>query len=232
MYQDEINSKARKLARVISNQTLPVLDLSEDHGAPKYEGSFKEIYKLVKEGKIKLLTEGSNVLGISVDSGMGSIELDNIAGRNFGKVYDMYKAEQYVRTALILQQSGVQVGDIDNNKIYLYRDGKILNLDCEVIVELSDEQLQKATMENIRELLDKAYEEKYNQCAPAKQSNVNKQSESLPSQVSVPASEAGNVKRYLRQHYGHYLAKGVELQVKYNDDGSAEVSGIEWGRAI
>lgn len=232
MYQDEINSKARKLARVIGNQTLPVLDLSEDHGAPKYEGSFKEIYKLVKEGKIKLLTEGSNVLGISVDSGMGSIELDNIAGRNFSEVYDMYTAEQYVRAALILQQSGVQVGDIDNNKIYLYRDGKILNLNCDVIVELSDAQLQKATMENIRELLDKAYEEKYNQCAPTKQNNVNRQSESLPSQVSVPASEAGNVKRYLRQHYGHYLAKGVELQVKYNDDGSAEVSGIEWGRAI
>lgn len=232
MYQNEINSKARKLARVISNQTLPVLDLSEDHGAPKYNGSFKEIYKLVQEGKIKLLTEGSNVLGISVDSGMASIELDNIAGRNFGKVYDMYTAEKYIKAALILQQSGVQVGDIDKDKIYLYRDGKILNLNCDVIVELSDEQLQNATMENIRELLDKAYDEKYHQCAPARQSNVSRQSGSLPSQVTIPAGEAGNVKRYLRQQYGHYLAKGVEPQVRHNADGSVEVSGIEWGRTI
>ena len=240
MYQEtKIIEQAKKISKVLNNITLRKIDLDDTEGVPTYDGSFKTIYNMVKENKIKLLTRNGGVVGISVDSGTGSLEKDNLAAVNFSKVYSIYTAETYVGTTMMLLKAGVEVNDIveENSsvKIYLYREGKILNAYGEAVIELSDEDLEGITMDNIREALDEAYNAKY---APKHEHTAPKTVES--DNIVIPADEARNVdisstsaiKRYLRNKYQRFLQGGCVPQATENEDGSITVSDVAWGRTM
>lgn len=240
MYQEtKIIEQAKKLSKVLNNITLEEIDLNNTEGIPTYDGSFKTIYNMVKENKIKLLTRNGVVVGISVDSGTGSLEKDNLAAENFSKVYSIYTVRVYMGTTMMLLKAGVEVNDIveekNSVKIYLYREGKILNEYGETIVELSDEDLEGVTMDNIREVLDEAYNAKYaskqEHTAP-RAYNVDNVVISADEAHNVDISSTSSIKRYLRNKYQRYLQGGCVPQAVRNDDGSITISDIAWGRTM
>ena len=54
--------------------------------APKYVGTFTELYGLVKEGKVSLVTHDDGcVIGIYVESGASNLMLEKLGGRKFQK---------------------------------------------------------------------------------------------------------------------------------------------------
>lgn len=73
-------------------------EINLDENPYKFEGTFKEFYGLVSEGRIKLLKQGNYNYGISV-SGYVTIEADNLAGRAFAQVYTYSQVMKYVEIA-------------------------------------------------------------------------------------------------------------------------------------
>ena len=240
MYHEaQVQEKARQIARIISDERLEELALDKVEGVPTYDGTFKTIYNMVKENQIKLLTRYGQVVGMSVNSGTGSVELDNVAAERFNHAYDAYTAYNYLQTAMALKKARAQVDDIVEEsgkvKIYLYGEGKILDEQCNIVVALNDEQVREATMENVRQLLDDAYEAKY---ASKHEHTAPRECDS--DNLVIPADEAHNVdisstsaiKRYLRNKYQRFLQGGCVPQAVRNDDGSITVSDIAWGRTM
>lgn len=228
---NKINQKAKQLSKVISTE-VPTFDLSQPT-AIEYDGSFKSIYNMVMQDKIKLLLKNGSVVGISVNSGTGSVEEDNLASYKFAEAYDSYDAMQYVNAAFILKNAGVVVDDIDESKgeihIYLYRQGKMLDINCDVLVDVSDNN--DVTLSNVRQKIDEAYAALHacEQCASDDEVEFD---EELPEEVEIDEDdviEAGSIADYLRETYGHYLAKGNEFEWDYNDD-VYTVWNIKWGR--
>ena len=62
--------------------------------------------------------------------------------------------------------------------------------------------------------------------------------EELPEEVEIAKAGLGydasesNIKKYLRDNYGYYLAKGNELDIDEEGDGNVYVGNIRWGRKI
>ena len=247
MNQEIINQKARELSRVINNVEIPSIDLSATYSFAEYDGSFRTIYNLVLMKRIKVLERGGVICGISVDSGEDSIEKDNIAGEKFSKAYSQMKAMRYIQTAMILITAGVIVDDIvekPNVRIYLYREGKVLDDSGNVVVALTNEELSKATMDNIREMLDNAMSIK---SSTKTSTSKSKPKQDLPSEVVFTRDDVVKklykyddciptaVKKYLRETYNHYLAKDNKMKIYVDDNDSnvmsVRVSDIRWGRA-
>lgn len=233
---DIINQKARQISKVINCTTVPTLSLDPTEGDPHYDGSFATIYQMVMEGRIKYMTHNDQIVGISIDSGTGSTEQDNIAAARFAQAYSFGKLFDYLETAFALKNAGVEVNDIveqnGNVFIYLYRQGKILNDCCDTVVEISQDKLEEATMENIRQLLDQALGAQSGQQIPTTRTH----NEHLPSEVEVSEDEVfrhGNLANYLRKTYGHYLAKGHRFNSQYiGSTKTFKATDIEWGRKI
>lgn len=73
-------------------------EINLDQNPYKFEGTFKEFYGLVSEGRIKLIKQGSCNYGISV-GGYDTIEADNLAGEAFNRVYNYSQVRKYVEIA-------------------------------------------------------------------------------------------------------------------------------------
>lgn len=76
------------------------------------DGSFTYIYEAVKEGKIKLLMEGDQIVGINFDSGADTLIDDNRLGKIFNDRYAHLPTEHYVKTAMVLVASNTLVDTI------------------------------------------------------------------------------------------------------------------------
>lgn len=233
---DIINQKARQISKVINCTTVPTLSLDPTEDDAHYDGSFTTIYQMVRKGRIKYMTYNDQIVGISIDSGTGSTDEDNITAARFAQAYSFSKMINYLETAFALKNAGVVVNDIveqnGNVLIYLYRQGKILNGCCDTVVEISQDKVEQATMENIRQLLDEALEAQSGQQIPITQTH----NEDLPSEVEVSEDEVfryGNLANYLRKTYGHYLAKGHRFNSQYiGSTKTFKATDIEWGRKI
>lgn len=225
---NQIKTKAQQLRSIITGYKVPTLSLDQND-APKYDGTFRIILNLVMQDKLKLLIRYGQVVGISVDSGTGSIEQDNLAGENFARAYDALTAYTYVQTAMALKMAGAIVDDIveDNGvRIYLYQEGKVLNEYGNTIAELTEEEKRNVTMDTVREALDAKLQ-------PA-ESTPSRTHNDLPKELDVDEDaviEAGGIGNYLRGTYKHYLAKGHDFSWDY-DNGVYHVFDIEWGRKI
>lgn len=257
MYINEINQKARQLSNVINPNVIDTFDINQE-GAPTYDGTFKTIYDMVKAGQIKLLTQYGQVVGISVNPGTNDLAMDNLAARSFSRAYTESRAMRYVQVALTLATAGVEVSEIDESdgiKIYLLTDGKVLNDNLTVISELTEEQKEIATVDNVKELLDSnmqsVIQESRHTCPTTTVSAdrgrigrpvIHTPVSELPSEVTLTAEELAGIprdvhsrqdylKRHLKRTYDHFLAAGYDPSVQYHTDGSVTISNIKWGRS-
>lgn len=76
------------------------------------DGSFAYIYEAVKKGKIKLLMEGDQIVGINFDAGADTLIDDNRLGKIFNDRYAPLPIEYYVKTAMALVASNTSVDAI------------------------------------------------------------------------------------------------------------------------
>ena len=87
-----------------SNTKVEEIDLNKN--PYEFEGTFKEIYNLIAEGKLKLLKRDGYVVGGSV-SGYETAEEDNLAGEAFNKAYWNKPVMAYVNLATQLVEANL-----------------------------------------------------------------------------------------------------------------------------
>lgn len=87
-----------------SNTKVEEIDLNKN--PYKFEGTFKEIYNLMAEGKLKLLKQDGYVVGGSV-SGYDTAEEDNLAGEAFNEAYWNKPVMAYVNLATQLVEANL-----------------------------------------------------------------------------------------------------------------------------
>lgn len=226
---NEIKEQANKFSRVTDPRQIETFDLNRQD-APKYEGTFAEIYDMVLWGKIKLLTQGDQVVGISVNSGTNNVEMDNLAGRNFSKAYCCKDVMAMVKTAMALNVAGLGPDDIvedkDGVKIYLYSKGKVINIYGDTLAELGEGE--NATYDNIREILD---------AKMVKQIPISRVTDELPDTEviesgNVDASSLKSIRAYLKNKYHNCLEKGTRPDVDILPNGDVKLTNIRWGRPM
>ena len=94
------------LAEKYGIQPKEVATINLNENPYEFEGSFKEIYNLMAEGRLKLLKRDGYVIGGSV-SGYGTIEEDNLAGEAFMKAYICKPLMAYVNLATQLVEANL-----------------------------------------------------------------------------------------------------------------------------
>lgn len=174
--------------------------------APKYKGTFSELYSLVKAGLVTLVTaRDGNVTGIYVESGSGDVMTDELAGKNFSSAYCCKPVMKWTELIIDAKYHGKEITEID---------------DAAGTCKVAGELVKVNTGCPVRE------------SAPRTES-VN---DELPSEVEIDADELDEislreVRNYLKREYGHCLARGVQPEIE-EDDGIVYVTGIEWGRKL
>lgn len=194
---------------------LNILDLAPKHinidvelaKAPTYAGTFTELVSLVKDKKLVLVIKNDGrVIGMYVESGAGSVMLDELAGKNFEKAYASKPVEAYVEIIVSALHSGKQITDINE-------DAGTCAIDGEVVI-FDPSKAQKASAK------------------AARTPSVDLPTEVV---LSVENDLGGNastssVASYLRGAYNHYLS-GLETPFEVSiDEDEVTVTNIKWGR--
>lgn len=95
-----------------------VLEEARD-SAPKYKGMFSELYDLIKNKNVTLVTEkDGTVTGIWVDSGANNLMSDQLAGENFSRAYCSRPVMDWIEMILDLIQENASV-EINDDEGYL-----------------------------------------------------------------------------------------------------------------
>lgn len=100
------------------NQFVPKhIDIdAERANAPHYEGSFTELYNLVKAGKVTSVTRnGGEVVGIYVDAGMSSVMLEEVAGQNFQSAYCCKPVMEWYEIIITAKYTGKEITEINED---------------------------------------------------------------------------------------------------------------------
>lgn len=170
-------------------------------------GTFREILEAVYTGKIRpLVNNWGNVVGISYDAGSHDMVEDNIAQRIFERRYAGKPVMKWAEEAFKLYEAWVDISQVQE-------DGDEI-----AVIARDGERIQ------ISGYGPKPY----------------RQDPELPETVDISANEISavedkEIKKYLRNTYNHYLAKGCnicyESATKDNLD-YIHVSDIRWGRKL
>lgn len=173
-------------------------------------GTFKEILDKVYADEIRpLVMNDGTIVGISYDAKTSNHIDDNLEQMKFERRYAGKPVMDYVLKALECKAKNVKVREVVENDNGV----KVVTEDGEEIIVINNSN--------------------YN--------TSNYYSEELPEEVEIPYTDLGieygdeldedDVRDYLREEYDHYLARGCELDIEYDDDDEyVLVSNIEWGR--
>lgn len=176
-------------------------------------GTFKEILDKVYADEIRpLVMNSGEIVGISYDAKTSNHIDDNLEQMKFERRYAGKPVMEYVLKALECKAKNIKVRDIIENEDSV-----------KVIAENGEEIV----------VVDNGYNYDYDE--------DNYYGEELPDEVEIPYDELGieneddldeeEVKKWLRENYDHYLARGCELDIEADDyDEYVVVSNIEWGR--
>lgn len=220
------------------------------------DGSFAYIYEAVKEGKIKLLVEGDQIVGINFDAGADTLIDDNRLGKIFNDRYAPLPIEYYVKTAMALVASNTLVDTIIED--YITGNAYIVISQDRVVIDVYGNNIANAdeklcyTEDVAEDLINKAYaymeevrleyeddeEEDCEEDCDCDCCNCCCNDEQLPETVVIPFRELnhdisiGNIKKYLRAQYGYYLSgQHADPNMRFDRDSQAVyVTNIHWGR--
>jgi len=171
--------------------------------APAYAGTFNELYNLIKDQKVSLVThDDGQVIGIYVESGADSLMLDDLAGRNFSRAYSCKPMMQWVEIIIDAAQKGKEITDINENEGTCVIDGEVIQFTEKhtSTPRTTSEHLPTEVELNIEEDLD-----------------------GDDSDVSI--------KSYLRDTYDHYLSGSADNAFEVTrEDNTIKVTNIQWGR--
>lgn len=242
------------------NAKTAVRTINVEEGVKRYsfDGTFKSLYESTKEDKVILLTNNAgDIVGISYDSGADSVIEDNFAGKAFTEAYASKPIMNYLYMIVNLINAGIEPTYINETtsaygNVYVYSEEENVVTDFENgITKISEEEgiyeeriyselgfanyivakEESAEIEDDEDEDDEEYEDEDD-------SDEEEEEEELPEEVEIAkiglgydASES-NIKRYLRDNYGYYLAKGNELDIDEEGNGTVYVGNIRWGRKI
>ena len=173
--------------------------------APKYVGTFTELYGLVKDGKVSLVThDDGRVIGIYVESGASNLMLENLAGENFKNAYCGKPVQTWVELLVSAIHFGKDVSDINEENGTCAIDGEIITY---------DESKASRSATNSRDLPESL------------ELDIEKD---LWGDASI-----ASIKAYLRETYDHYLSGLAVVPFKIEagkNEGTVFVTDICWGR--
>lgn len=176
-----------------------------------YDGSFEQIYHLVKEGKIAPLTRGGQMVGVSVIAPEGME--DGAANYYYGQALGYVKGTYYPLLAMQLATANLIPQEIVNDKTedlaVKVLGNKWLNMRGDEIEDPTVEEPEESEPEETLEPED---------------------GEDLV--IPCNACDEDDLKKYIRKHYGRCLARGYNLDYYINDDGDYVVENVQWGRKL
>ena len=121
---------------------------AERANAPHYEGSFTELYNLVKAGKVTSVTNNSGeVVGIYVNAGMSNIMLEEVAGQNFQSAYCCKPVMKWYEIIITAKYTGKEITEISEDlgtckvgdEVVTFSEGNVVTKKTAVSEELPTE---------------------------------------------------------------------------------------------
>lgn len=233
------------------NAKTAVRTINVEEGAKRYsfDGTFKSLYESTKEDKVILLTNNAgDIVGISYDSGADSIVEDNLAGRAFTEAYESKPIMDYLYMIVNLINAGIEPTYINETtsaygNVYVYSEEENVVIDLENgITRISEyeERISELGFADYIVAKEKSaeIEDEDDESCDEYEDDEEEEEEELPEEVEIAKAGLGydasesNIKKYLRDNYGYYLAKGNELDIDEEGDGNVYVGNIRWGRKI
>jgi len=176
----------------------------------KFEGTFKEFYELVAGGRVKALKQYGHTVGISV-GGYDTIEADNLAGKAFAEAYNPMQAMHYLELASQLVEANLIPTIVSEDPLRITILNGLVTLDKygnEIEPEVDEDETEDAEE-------DVADTEVYK----------------VPGNIGSYGEK--NIRNYIRFKEGRCLARGAQLDIRYDEtDDVYEVRDIEWGRKL
>jgi len=196
--------------------TTKVGEINLNENPYTFEGTFKEIYNLMAQGRLTLLRNNGEVVGGSV-SGYGTIEEDNLAGEAFRKAYMCKPVMQYVNLATQLVEANLIPEIVSENPLRVNILNGLVTLDLygnevkdDVCTDEDEDGVEKEP-EPEEILADDTYEVPY----------------------KIGQFGEKNIRNYIRYTEGRCLARGCKINIHYKPEKDAyEISGIQWGRKL
>lgn len=185
-----------------------------------YEGTFMEIYNLVKAGNLKLLKRSGMTVGISV-GGHETIEQDNLAARAFERAFGSKPVMQYVDLAIQLVEANLIPSKVTNDPLRVEILNGLVTLDLmgrEVATNPEPEQDEdEEELDEDEELVEDDETDEDDEYI-------------VPADVAAKGKTA--IKAYVRKEAGRCFARGADPIYEYLDDGRVQVTCIQWGRKL
>lgn len=208
--QDLLNKLTEGLG-IEPNTTLldKEINLGELKDNP-YDGTFKMVYDLVKEGKVAPLSMYGQLAGISVQGPEGMN--DDLAGRYYQDAYGAIKGTYYALLAMQLITANLTPQEIVN-------DGTD-NLKVRVLGERWLDMKGDVTTAPVKE---------------EPKAEVADADDVIYVKTDNHGLDVTDAKRYLRKKYGRCFAKGEAPTVdnfEYVDNGIWKVINVKWGRKL
>ena len=214
-----MNKLAERYGLQHNQNTIKEIDLTKVENP--FKGNFQEIYELVRDGKVKKLSNG----GISVTM-TNDIEEDNKLGYAFQRTYGcrVYELMKYLDLAEMLVTSGIIpqeiTGEGRNLQVKVLND-KYLNIDGD---EIEVEELEAAgeAEDEVRDCCDRDCDEEIE----------------LTDELEIEDADEfeltynGNVRDYVRIKTGRCLARGCSPAVEYVNDVATKITNITYGRPL
>lgn len=180
----------------------------------KYDGTLSEVYNLIVDGKVKVLKEGNNVVGVSV-SGYDTVEEDSLASYAFAKAYYNPLGTSLIKFALDLVESNLVPT-------------KIVDAGADTTVTIL------GGLKTL-DIYGNEVEPKVEEPEPEAEEVVGDEPDGVTEEdlYIVPGNVAeGSIKNYIRKTGGRCFARGCQITFDRNDVGDYEVRGIQYGRKL
>ena len=183
-----------------------------------YEGTFMEIYNLVKAGNLKLLKRSGMTVGISV-GGHETIEQDNLAARAFERAFGCKPIMQYVDLAIQLVEANLIPSKVTSDPFRVEILNGLVTLDL-----MGREVETNPEPEHDEDEEDLVEEDEATEVGETDEYIV-------PADVAEKGKTA--IKAYIRKEAGRCFARGADpIYYEYLDDGRVQVTCIQWGRKL